>query len=133
LETHLKLLNREGLLDLWSDRRIPPGSEWGQQIDSNLERADVVLLLISSDFIASDYCYSKEMGRALEKHEAGTASVVPIIVRDVDWHPAPFAKLQALPKDGKAVAARGRSRLARDAAWKEVAEGIRRVLTPISG
>jgi internalin A len=68
------------------------------------------------------------MDHALERHEAGSATVVPVIVRDVDWHTAPFAKLQALPTDGKAVAAKGRSRLSRDAAWKNVAEGIRQIL-----
>jgi internalin A len=128
LETHLKLLNRQGTLDLWTDRRITPGSEWAEEIDSNLERADLILLLISSDFIASDYAYGKEMMCALERHRAGSAIVVPVIIRDVDWHSAPFAKLQALPADGKAVASKGRSRLARDAAWTNVAERLRRVL-----
>jgi internalin A len=90
----------------------------------------LVLLLVSPDFIASDYCYDKEMRRALERHEEGSARVVPIIIRDVDWQPAEFAKLQALPKDGKAVAAKARPRLARDAVWKNVAEGIRQLLRP---
>jgi internalin A len=130
LETHLKLLNRKGLLDLWTDRRITAGAEWKEEIDENLEGANLVLLLVSADFIASDYCYGKEMHRALERHAAGDARVIPIIVRDVNWRSAPFAKLHVLPKDGKAVAAKGRPRLARDAAWKNVAEGIERILIP---
>ena len=65
--------------------------------------AQIILLLISSDFIASDYCYSIEMQRALERHEKGEARVIPIILRSIDWKNSPFGKLQALPKDGTAV------------------------------
>ena len=72
-------------------------------IDEHLEAADVVLLLISADFLASDYCYDTEMKRALEKHKAGKARVIPIIIRPVDWKGAPFGELQALPKNAKAV------------------------------
>jgi internalin A len=133
LDTHLKLLDRQGLLDVWTDRRITAGTEWKGEIDENLERAALILLLVSVDFITSDYCYDKEMGRALERHEAGSARVIPIIVRDIDWRSAPFAKLQALPRDGKAVATKGRPRLARDAAWKDVAEGIERELRVLNG
>jgi internalin A len=85
LETHLKLLHRQGLLETWHDRKIEAGAEWKQKIDDNLERADIILLLVSADFIASDYCYEKEMGRALERHEKGEALVIPVIVRDVNW------------------------------------------------
>jgi internalin A len=73
------------------------------KIDNNLEEADIILLLVSADFIASDYCYDIEMKRALERHESGEARVIPIIVRDVSWQSAPFGKLQALPINGKAV------------------------------
>lgn len=132
LETHLKLLQRRKLLDTWTDRRITPGNEWKGEIDANLNGAELILLLVSADFIASDYCYDLEMTRALERHAAGSARVIPIIVRDVNWQSAPFAKLQALPKDGKAVAAKGKARLARDAAWKNVAEGIEKVLKELA-
>ena len=76
---------------------------WKDQIDENLERADLILLLVSADFMNSDYCYDIELKRALERHEAKEARVVPIIVRKVAWHSAPFGKLQALPADGKVV------------------------------
>jgi internalin A len=89
-----------------------------------LERADIILLLVSADFIASDYCYEKEMGRALERHAQGEARVIPAIVRDVNWRIAPFAKLQALPKDGRAVTLWED----RDSAWRNVSEGIERVV-----
>ncbi|MGI9179538.1 MAG: COR domain-containing protein [Longimicrobiaceae bacterium] len=123
LETHLKLMQRQGLIDAWHDRKIPAGGEWGQQIDVNLERADIILLLVSADFIASDYCYDREMTRALERHENGEAVVIPVIVRDVNWKNAPFAKLQALPKDGLAVELWPN----RDTAWRNVSEGIEKV------
>jgi internalin A len=124
LETYLKLWQRQGLLETWHDRKIEAGAEWKQKIDDNLERADIILLLVSADFIASDYCYEKEMGRALERHEKGEARVIPVIVRDVNWRIAPFAKLQALPKDGRAVTLWED----RDSAWRNVSEGIERVV-----
>ena len=89
--------------DVWHDRRIAPGQEWAGEIDDALEHADVVLLLVSADFLASDYCYDKEMTRALTRHEQGSARVVPVILRPCDWQSSPFGKLQALPLDGKPV------------------------------
>lgn len=127
LETHLKLLQREGLIGAWHDRKIEAGGDWAQEIDENLERADIILLLVSADFIASDYCYEKEMARALERGREGKARVVPVIVRDVSWRKAPFAKLQALPKDGLAVTKWGD----RDSAWRNVSEGIESVVEEI--
>jgi internalin A len=124
LETHLKLLQRQGLIQPWHDRRILPGDEWAGDIDDNLNRADIILLLISADFIASDYCYDLEMKRAMERHEAGEARVIPIIVRPTDWQNTPFSKLQFLPKNGKAVTQWGD----RDAAWLNVETGIKQVL-----
>jgi internalin A len=125
METHLKILQRAGYIDSWHDRKILAGEEWKDQIDVNLERADIILLLISADFIASDYCYDIEMTRALERHENGEARVIPVIVRDVNWGKAPFGKLQALPKDGKAVELWTN----KDQAWRDVSEGIERVVS----
>ncbi len=124
LETHLKLLQRRGLIETWHDRMIGAGDEWEKRIDENLEAANIILLLVSADFIASDYCYENEMTRALERHETGEARVVPIIVREVNWKLAPFAKLEALPKDGMAVM----KWPDRDSAWQNVSEGIERVI-----
>lgn len=126
-ETHLSILKRLGTIDNWHDRKILPGGKWEDEIDDHITDADVVLLLISPDFIASDYCYGRELGRALERHEAGEAQVVPIIVRPVDWTGAPFAKLQALPKDGKAITTWANP----DEAWKNASEGIRRLVESI--
>ena len=124
LLVHLASLQREGWIEAWHDRRILPGQEWGQEIDRNLRSADVVLLLVSADFIASDYCWDVETMSALARHEAGEALVVPIILRPSDWHSAPFGKLQALPRDGKPVTNWGN----RDEAWTDVARGLRKAL-----
>jgi len=124
LETHLKLLQRQGLIDTWHDSKIEAGEEWKRKIDENLERADIILLLVSADFIASDYCYEKEMKRALERHNNGEAHVIPIITRDVNWGNAPFAGLQALPKGGIAVELWQH----KDSAWRSVSEGIERAV-----
>ncbi len=124
LDTHLKLLQRQRLIETWHDRRINPGDEFDKEIDENLERADIILLLVSSDFIASDYCYDIEMKRALERHQKGEARVIPIILRDVNWKIAPFAQLQALPKDGLPVT----KWPDKDSAWRNVSEGIERVV-----
>jgi len=123
LETHLKLMLRQRLIETWHDRLIDAGDEWKDKIDDNLERAEIILLLVSADFIASDYCYEKEMTRALELHEKGEARVIPVIGRDVNWTHAPFAKLQAMPKDGLAVT----KWPDKDSAWRNVSEGIEKV------
>ncbi|XXX81951.1 TIR domain-containing protein [Sorangium sp. So ce134] len=121
LETHLALLKREGILQTWHDRRIGASAEWAGQIDRNLDEAEVILLLISADFLASNYCFDKEMKRALERHHAGQAHVIPVLLRKTDWHSAPFARLQALPRNARPVT----SWQDRDEAWTDVAKGIR--------
>ena len=128
LETHLSLLRRQGLITAWHDRHIQPGTDWAQAIDQHLEHASVILLLISADFLASDYCYGLEMQRALERHQANEARVIPILLRPVDWNKAPFAHLQALPTGAKPIT-KWRNR---DAAFTDVAAGIRRVIEDLS-
>lgn len=101
LEKHLSILKRQGFIEPWHDRRIGAGGEFAREISQNLEAADVILLLVSADFLNSDYCYDIEMKRAMERHEAGEARVIPVILRPCDWHDAPFGKLLATPSDGK--------------------------------
>lgn len=120
LQTHLSILSRNGVISEWHDRRIKAGQEWEKEIDEEIENADIILLLISPDFIASDYCYGKELTRAIEKHESKQARVIPIIIRPTEWSHSPFAKLQALPKDAKAVTSWSNE----DEAWLDVAKGI---------
>ncbi len=121
LVKHLSPLRRTGLIQEWHDRRIKPGAEWEHEIDRHVNRCGIVLLLISADFIHSDYCYAVEMKRALERHGSGDACVVPIILRPCDWQALPFGKLQALPKDGLAVS----TWADRDEAFTDIARGIR--------
>jgi tetratricopeptide (TPR) repeat protein len=128
LEKHLSLLRRQGLITAWHDRHILPGTDWSQAIDEHLERASVILLLISADFLASDYCYGIEMRRALERHQANEARVIPILLRPVDWKDAPFARLQALPTAAKPITTWRN----RDEAFTDVASGIRRVIEDLS-
>ncbi|MFO1428918.1 MAG: TIR domain-containing protein [Candidatus Competibacteraceae bacterium] len=129
LEFHLKLLKRLGVINDWHDRRIGAGTEWAGQIDHYLESSQIILLLISAYFLASDYCWDIEMKRALERHNAGTARVIPIMLRPVDWKGAPFSHLQVLPKDAKPVTDWSNQ----DAAFANVAEGIRKVAEELAG
>jgi hypothetical protein len=121
LKEHLAALRREGLIVDWYDRKIGPGQDWEAEIVTKLESADVFLLLVSSSFIHSDYCFGKEMKTALSRHAEGNVIVIPVIVRPVDWHHTPMGRLQAVPKDGKAVT----SWKNRDEAWAEVARSVR--------
>jgi hypothetical protein len=105
----------------WHDRQIGAGDLWKQAIDRNLEEADIILLLISADFLASDYCFDIEMKIALERHAAGKALVVPVILRPVDWQATPFRMLQALPRNGRPVTTFENI----DIAFEQVATGIR--------
>jgi tetratricopeptide (TPR) repeat protein len=124
LEKHIKILERQGLMAVWHDRKIGAGEEWKEEIDEQLESADVILLLITPDFIASDYCYDLEMGRAMERHDAGDACVIPVFLRPVNWKGAPFGKLQALPTDAKPVSLWQNQ----DEAFVIVSEGIQRAV-----
>jgi hypothetical protein len=121
MANHLANLQHQGVIEKWHDRKIPPGNEWGGQIETRLNTADIILLLISADFMASDYCYTIEMQRAVERHDRGEACVIPVILRPCDWKGAPFSKLQALPKDALPVT-RWQDR---DEAFVNIVEGIR--------
>ncbi len=103
LQTHLESLRRSGAIETWHDRMIRAGDELDGAIDRNMEDADVILLLVSSDFLASSYCFDVEVKRAMERHEAGTARVIPVILRPCVWEDTPFRKLLAVPTDGRAI------------------------------
>jgi len=121
LALHLSLLQRQGVIKSWHDRKISAGSEWAQAIDDNFNAAEIILLLISDHFLASDYCYDIEMKQAIARHEAGEARVIPIILKPVDWNSAPFGKLQAFPKNAKPVTVWSN----RDEAFLDITQGIR--------
>jgi hypothetical protein len=124
LETHLSVLRRSRLIAEWHDRMIGAGGDWRGEIDRNLASADIVLLLVSADFLASDYCWGEEMTKALQRHERGEARVIPVILRPCRWRSTPLAKLQAVPRDGKPVT----DWLSRDAAFDDVAAAIERII-----
>ena len=130
---HMKALQREGIIKTWYDREIQAGKEWAQEIDSNLQRARIILLLVSADFIASDYCYDIEVSQAMELHESGRSKVIPIILRPCNWTKTPFAKLQVLPKGGRPVTDWKNM----DAVFAEITQSIRTIAlnlgaTPLS-
>lgn len=124
LQTHLMALQRQGLIDQWHDRRIGPGEEWRGEIDQHLEEADIILLIVSPDFIASSYCYDVEMQRALLRHRDGAANVIPVFLRPCDWEGCPFGKIQGVPKDALPIT----SWPDRDEALTDVAKGIRKAV-----
>src|SRR5215469_1782194 len=122
LEKHLALLRKQGLITVWHDRDISAGTDWVHEINTRLDAAHIILLLISASFLASDYCYSVEMKQAMRQHESGLALVIPIILRPVDWKDAPFSNLQALPTNARPVTGRGWRN--RDEAFANIAQGI---------
>src|SRR5690348_13814703 len=103
LDMHLSMLKRQYLITGWHDRLIESGEEFEPKIMQRLNSASIILLLVSPAFLASDYCYEKEMMRAMERYEQGEARVIPIILQPCNWHRAPFAKIQALPKHAKPI------------------------------
>lgn len=124
LRRHLSPLVRRGLVARWSDHEIGPGEPWLDRINEHLNSAGIVLLLISADFVMSDYCYGAEMGRALERHAEGTAIVIPVKVRACETDGTPFAALEGLPEGFKAVTSWGNP----DEAWASVARGVERAV-----
>ncbi|MGF1537512.1 MAG: toll/interleukin-1 receptor domain-containing protein [Elainellaceae cyanobacterium] len=128
LVTHLSGLRRRGKITAWYDRAVEAGEEWEAQIKSKLESAQIILMLISPAFMASDYCYDIEMQRAMARHDAGTARVIPVILRPCDWKDSPFGKLKAMPEDGKPVTQWSD----RDEAFLNAVQGIRRALESLS-
>lgn len=121
LMVHLSPLRREGSITDWYDRKILPGDDWENDIDQHLRDAQIILLLVSADFINSNYCYVKEMKLALKRHKNGNAVIIPIIIRHCDWGHSPLKSIQALPKDGRPVTAWSDE----DEAFLNVVQGLR--------
>lgn len=123
LESHLSLLRRENVINTWHDQSISAGASWSHAIDTHLKASNIIILLVSADFLASDYCYGFEMKQALAMHDAGEAVVIPIIVRSCDWRSAPFSKLQSLPRDAKPISLHPDQ----DEVFVEIAHELRRI------
>jgi hypothetical protein len=124
LEKHLSLLRQQGIITEWHHRKIVAGTNWQHAIDAHLTTASVILLLISADYLASDYCYSTEMQRALARHATGDACVIPVLLRPVDWQGAPFAHIQCVPRNEKPITSWSN----RDEAFRDVARAIREAI-----
>lgn len=128
LEKHLGVLQRQGLIDIWYDREISAGTEWKLQIDMHLDSAQIILLLVSPDFVNSDYCYGKEMKRAIERHKGRKAWVIPILLRPVFYKGAPFEKLWMLSNNGMPITSWSHQ----DEAFQDVAKGISEVVKELT-
>lgn len=124
LATHLSLMKRQKIIKMWHDRDLAAGTEWEPELLAHLDAARVILLLISNNFLTSDYSYDIELERAMERHKRGEARVIPIILKPCDWHDAPFGGLQALPRNAKPVTTWDNQ----DEAFLDVAKGIRKAV-----
>lgn len=120
LTEHLAGLVRSGTISEWNDRKIVPGTDWSDEISENLKSADLILFLISSSFMNSDYCVNIEAETALAMHRAGDAQLIPIVIRAVEWSDSALSKLQGLPKDTQPIASPNN-----DEAWVNVIQGIK--------
>lgn len=127
LLAHLTPLKQLNLVDTWSDREILAGEEWNGEINNHLDAADIIIFIVSIDFINSSYCFDIEMERALERNDEKTACVIPVIARSCYWQHALFSKLQALPKDAKPIATWEH----REAAYVDIVVGIKKVAESI--
>ena len=128
LEAHMANLLSQGVVKVWHDRLIRPGTDWAHDIDRNLDQANIVMLLVSADFMASRYCMGIELKRALERQSSEAVRVVPVLVRDCDLAGAPFGQLQWLPTGAKPV----KRWTDRDSAWTDVVKGLRKVVEDLS-
>lgn len=126
LHEHLAALRRQGLLDTWTDREICAGDVIDDHVSAEIEDAELYLLLVSSSFINSNYCFDKEFARALVRQKAGKARIVPVIVRECDWQIPELRQFKALPEDGKAVVSRHWHSM--DEGFRNVADGLRSLL-----
>jgi TIR domain len=131
LEKHLALLSRQGYVRGWSSRRLGAGAEWRGEIDRRLDEADAVLLLVSADFLASDYLFDVELRRALERHRTEGTKVISIILRPCDYRykGSPLAEVEeVLPREADGAKPRPVTEWSsRDAAFTNVAEKLRRI------
>lgn len=128
LDLHLATLKRQGIVETWHDRRIGAGEDVHDAISEQIEEADIVLLLVSASFIASNYCYDVELARALERHSQGVTRLIPVIVHPCDWKNTPFGHLRATPADGKPIS---KFDVIHDA-YLSIVEDIRRVAEEMS-
>ena len=131
LDRHLSSRKSRGVIDTWEEEKISAGKNKEQAISKHFEEANIILCLISPEFVNCDYCYTIQLPRALEKKRSGEAKVIPILLRDVDWSITPFGELglQVLPRNKVPIASASN----RDRAMREVVQEIARVVAIIRG
>jgi TIR domain-containing protein len=120
LKKQLSLLERNGRIAVWDYGHISPGTEWKQEMNRHLDEAEMILLLISDSFLATDYCYQVQMQRAMKRHERKEVHVIPVILRPVHWSEPPLDKLKPLPDYAKPIS----KWTPRDEGWKNVVDGL---------
>jgi hypothetical protein len=125
LDEHLAMLQRSNVISVWHDRKLTAGDDWKQNIDENLEAADIILFLVSPSFLASPYCYDVEVKKAMEKHDEGSAKIISIILRPCDWMACDFSRFQAVPKDALAITLWPN----KDSAWLDAINGIKNYIS----
>ncbi|MDQ3020628.1 MAG: toll/interleukin-1 receptor domain-containing protein [Bacteroidota bacterium] len=128
LVNHLSGLKRSGIINDWDDRKILPGEKWDEEIKKHFKDSKLVLFLVSSDFMASDYIQDIEIRTAIEKHERGEITIVPIIIRDCDYTSLSLSKFQALPKNAKPIS----SWENKDEGWANVVQQLKKIINPDS-
>ncbi len=124
LATQLKLLKMQGLVEAWSDQEILPGQEWDAEIKEHLNEAEVILFLVSTEFLVSDYVNDVEIKKALERYDKGEVIIIPIIIRPIDISSFEIGKFQGLPSKAKPVSQWDD----KDNAWLDVSNGIKKVI-----
>lgn len=123
LEKHLSVPRRQSEIVTRHERLVAPGKELHAELQGMLDRADLIVLLITPDFIASDFCYHEQMNAAISRHNRHSARVIPVIVRPCDLEGLPVAKLKALPTTRKPITDDRRP----ERIWAQVAREIRAV------
>ncbi|MEO5681582.1 MAG: TIR domain-containing protein [Chitinophagaceae bacterium] len=121
LMKHLVILSRQGLINIWEEGMIEAGRNWNQEIKNKISEADLVIMLISADFLASEYIYGEEVQEAFKKHEEGRARILPVIIRACNWQDTPFAKFQVVPRSARPVS----SWESKDEAYLDIARTVR--------
>ncbi|MFK7772534.1 MAG: toll/interleukin-1 receptor domain-containing protein [Saprospiraceae bacterium] len=121
LQSWLKSLQYSFEINVWEDRQIQIGDDWSEEISTAMEAAEFIILLISKDFLASDFIQDVEVKRAFERHKAGEAVVLPVIIRPCYWQQKPISDVQVVPKDGKPITKYDNA----DEAWLEVLQKIK--------
>jgi hypothetical protein len=126
LKPNLELLEREGLIEIWSDQQIVPGMKWDDEIKRKLEDAELYLFLMSTHLLLSDYVRDNELPAALKRYEAKQAGLVPVAVQRCNWRKS-LGQIQGLPSDGRPVC----DWRPYDNACFDVEEGLRKTIAEV--